>query len=77
MHPSYHVVGSLLYVFGCRISSFVGPNLFIDGCSAVSCDFGVLVGEGELKVLLLCYLVPPPRFYKIHINSYKTIKEFE
>ena len=30
---------------------------FTDGCSEASCDFGVLVRGGELKVLLLCHLV--------------------
>ena len=29
---------------------------FTDGCSAVSCDFGVFVRGGELKVLLLRHL---------------------
>ena len=32
------------------------PIFFIDGSSAVSCDFGVLVRGGELKVILLCCL---------------------
>ena len=36
-------------VFGCRISCLVGSSLFVDGCSAVSCDFGVFVRGGELK----------------------------
>ena len=49
----------LLYVFGYRISFLVGSYLFfIDGCSAVSCDFGVLTRGGELQVLLLRHLVP-------------------
>ena len=31
---------------------------FIDGCSADSCGFGVLVRGGELRVFLLCHLGP-------------------
>ena len=55
--PSYHHVGFLLYVFGCRISFLVGSSLFLIGCSAISCNFGVLVRGGKLKVLLLHHLV--------------------
>ena len=48
----------LLYVFGCSISFLVGSSLFlINGYAAVSCDFGVLMRGGELKVFLLCHLV--------------------
>ena len=58
VHPSYRLVGFLLYVFGCRLSFLVGSSLFFtDACSAVSCDFGVLVRGGELRVFLLHRLV--------------------
>ena len=30
--------------------------LFIDGCTANSCDFGVLVRGGELRVFVVCHL---------------------
>ena len=46
------------FVFGHRISFLVGSGIFISGCLAVSCDFGVLLRGCELRVLLLCYLVP-------------------
>ena len=47
--------------FGYRISFLVGSVVFFtDGCSAVSCDFGVLLTGDELKVLLLCHLVKVP-----------------
>ena len=59
--PPYHFVGFLLYVFGYRISFLVGSVVFFtDGCSAVSCDFDVLLTGDELKVLLLCHLVKVP-----------------
>ena len=57
MQPSYHLV-ELLHVSGCGMSFFGRfKSFFISGCSEVSFDFGVLVGGGELKVLLLCHLV--------------------
>ena len=28
VYPSYHLIGFLLYVFGCRISSLIGSSLF-------------------------------------------------
>ena len=42
---------------GWGLRLLVGAVLFFtDGCSAVSCDFGVFVRGGELKVLLLRHL---------------------
>ena len=38
------------------------PILFTDGCSAVSCDFGVIVRRVELRVLLLHHLGHSPIF---------------
>ena len=59
----------LPYAFSCRRSfyRFVDStestgrfwSFSIDGCSANSCDFGVLVRGGELRVFLLHHLVPP------------------
>ena len=41
------------------MSSVVKDTVFfIDGCSAYSCDFGVLVRGGELRVFL-CHLSLP------------------
>ena len=34
----------------------VAVFIFIDGCSTVTCDFGVLGRRGELRVFLLCHL---------------------
>ena len=43
------------------MSFLVGSAVFFtDGCSAVSCDFGVLLTGDELKVLFLCHLVKVP-----------------
>ena len=42
----------LLYAFTCR-SFLVSSGLFTDGCSADSCDFGVLISEDKLRVFLL------------------------
>ena len=39
---------------------YVQQSFFTDGCSAVSCDFGVLLTVDELKVLFLCHLVKVP-----------------
>ena len=37
------------FLFGCRVSFLVGSSVFlVDGCSAVSCDFGVFVRMREL-----------------------------
>ena len=36
---------------------------FFNGCSADSCDFGVLVRGGELKVFLLCHLAHFPLYH--------------
>ena len=37
------------FVFGCRVSFLVGSSIFfVNRCSVVSCDFGVLVRRGEL-----------------------------
>ena len=41
------------FVFGCRISFLVGSSLFVDGCSAVSCDFGVFVRGGQMLTVLI------------------------
>ena len=53
------------------VGSFFGrfKSFFISGCSAVSFDFGVLVGEGELKVLLLCQLVSSPNQEKCFLKQ--------
>ena len=58
--PSIILLWFLLYIFECRISFLIGSSLFIDGCSAVSCDFGVLVRGDELKFLLLCHVISNP-----------------
>ena len=42
---------------------------FADGFSVVSFDFGVLVGGGELKVLLLCHLVSSPSQEKYFLRQ--------
>jgi len=47
-----------------RFKSFV-----ISGCSEISFDFGVLVGGGELKVLLLCHLVSFPSQEKYFLKQ--------
>lgn len=75
---SYHLGGFLLYVFGCRISSFSRLRFFcffflINICSAVSSDFGVLAKGGKLKVLLLWYFKPFPTicfFAKLLVDSW-------
>ena len=58
--PSFLPVLSwfLLYVVNCRKSLW--SFFLINGCSADSCDFGVLVKAGEFWVLLLCHLGCPP-----------------
>ena len=38
------------------VETLYGLFFLIDGCSADSCDFGVLVKAGEFWVLLLCHL---------------------
>ena len=38
----------------------VGSSLSYCDCSAISCDFGVLMRVGEFKVLILCHLVSLP-----------------
>ena len=46
--PSYHLVASF-FVFGCMVSFLSGFSVFfVSGLSAVSHDFGVFVGRGEL-----------------------------
>ena len=46
------------FALGHGVSFFVGiQHSPVDGCSAVSCSFGVLTGEDERTILLLCYLV--------------------
>lgn len=37
------------FVFGCKNSFLVDPSFSVDGCSAVVCDFGVYVREGEFE----------------------------
>ena len=37
------------FVFGYKNSFLVDPAFSVDGCSAVVCDFGVYVREGEFK----------------------------
>ena len=46
---------SFFFVFGCRIYLLVSSSLFVvvDGCSAVSCDFGVSVRRYEF-ISCLC-----------------------
>ena len=46
-----------LYVFECRISFLVGSSVFFHQWLFSSCDFGVLMRGGELKVLLFHHLV--------------------
>ena len=48
----------LLCVFGCRRPFLVGPIFVIDGCSADSCNFGVLMRGGELRVFFIVPLWP-------------------
>ena len=52
------------FVFGCRVSFLVGPVLFVvvvvDGCSAVSCDFGISVRRGQLTSFYSAILQIPP-----------------
>ena len=45
-----------LYVLSCRKSFLVGSSLFHQWCSADHCDFGVLVGGGELRITVLHHL---------------------
>lgn len=40
-------------------------SLFSNGCSAVSCNFPVLMRRGELKVLLLCHLFQASLVYLV------------
>ena len=46
------------FIFGCRLSFLVGLSLFVDGYSAVSCDFGVFMRGGELKSFYSAILSP-------------------
>ena len=46
------------FAFGHGVSFFGGiQHSPIDGCSSASCNFGVLTGEDERTILLLCHLV--------------------
>ena len=47
----------LLYVFSCRRSFLVGSGLFHQWLFSDSCNFGVLMRGGELRVFLLCHLL--------------------
>ena len=47
--PLFPSHSSFFFVFGCRKSFLVFPSLFVNGCSAVSCDFGVFMREDELE----------------------------
>ena len=50
------------FAFGHGVSFFGGiQHSPIDGCLAVSCNFGVLTGEDERTILLLCHLVDAMR----------------
>ena len=46
----------LLYVFSCRTSFLIDSSFSSISCSGDSCDFGVPVREGELRVFLPCHL---------------------
>ena len=79
VHSSYRLGRFLLYVFGCRISSFSRLQflllffILINICSAVSSDFGVPAKGGKLKVLLLWYFKPFPTicfFAKLLVDSW-------
>ena len=54
----------LLYIFSCRRYFLI---FFIDGCSITTCNFGVPVRGGELRVFLLCHLgrYPGMKFLEI------------
>ena len=61
------------FVFGCRISFVVGSSIFFfDGCSPVSCDFGIFVRRGELMsfysaiLSLACSKEPIYKFLILH-----------
>ena len=68
VHPSYHLIGFLLYVFGYTLSFWQFP-VFLNCCSARSCDSGVLLrGDSSrtfypttllhfVKMWLLVYIV--------------------
>ena len=67
MHPSYHLVGSSLsleveYLFG-RFQSF-----FVDGCSAVICDFVVFLRGGELRSFYSVTLSGDPHSFNCSLN---------
>ena len=50
---------SFFFVLGCRVSFFWQvPVFFVDGCSAVSCEFSVFMIEGELKPFYSAILSP-------------------
>lgn len=58
VYPFYNLLVFSSLSLECRISFGSFQFLFlIDGCSVGSCDFGVLVGEGIFKFLLLYHLV--------------------
>ena len=52
---SYHLLPSrrsFSFVLGCRASFFGGiQHSLVDGCSAASCNFGILTGENECMSL--------------------------
>ena len=63
------------FVFGCRLSFWKGSSLFVDGCSAVGCDFGVFVRGGELKSF--CYYslscLPSPAVFCFYLFTPRKI----
>ena len=47
------------FVFGCGVSFFGGiQHSPVDGCSAASCNFGVLAGEDEFMSFYSAILIP-------------------
>ena len=67
------------FVFVYRVSFSVGSSIFfVDGCSAVICDFGVSVRRGELTSLYSAILsrnFPDKDFNSAILNMFKELKE--
>ena len=59
--PSFH---GFFCVFGCKLSFLVGWVFLTDGCSAISCEFGVFVKGYVLKFLLLHHCFQEAHFKK-------------
>ena len=62
VHPSYQLSHCCFFLMSLDVEYLFGrfQSFLLMVCSAVSCDFGVLVRGGELKVLLLHHLVSHP-----------------